>query len=65
MFKSNNINFDNVKPNGKLFSSKQLLFKDKNDLIRNSEKEKTLNFSKKSNFFCIFTYYLFCIICLI
>ena len=51
MLKSKHINFDNVKPNDKFFSSKQLLFKDKTDLIRNAEKEKNLNFSKKINLF--------------
>ncbi len=51
MLKSKHINFDNVKPNDKFFSSKQLLFKDKTDLIRNAEKEKNLIFSKKINLF--------------
>ncbi len=51
MLKNNHINFDNVKPNGKYFSSKQLLFKDKTDLIRNAEKEKNLNYCKKTNLF--------------
>ncbi len=51
MVESNNINFDNVKPSGKFFSSKKILFKDKTDLVKNAEKEKNLNFSKKSNLF--------------
>ena len=64
MLKSKHINFDNVKPNDKFFSSKQLLFKDKTDLIRNAEKEKNLNFPKNKSF-CISTYHLICIIRLI
>ncbi len=51
MFKTKNIKFDNVKPNNRLFLSKKLVFKDKNDLIRSEEKEKNLNFAKRSNFF--------------
>ncbi len=51
MFKSNNINFDNVKPNYKVFSSQKLFFKDKTDLIRSADRDKNLSFSKKSNLF--------------
>ena len=51
MFRSNEINFDNVKPNSKALSSKKILFKDKSDLIKIAKKEENLIFSKKSNFF--------------
>ena len=51
MFKNSDLNFDNIKPNSKPFSTKKIKFSDKYDLIENAEKEKNINFSKKSNFF--------------
>ena len=49
MFKSDGINYDNVKPKSNLLSSKKINFHDKKDLIKNVEKEKNILFSKKSN----------------
>ena len=51
MFKNNNLNFDNIKPSNQSFSAKKIKFRDRNDLILNVEKERGINFSKKSNFF--------------
>jgi cell division protein FtsI (penicillin-binding protein 3) len=50
MFKDNNVFFDNVSPNYKSFGTKKIKFKDKNDLIEISNKEKEVSFAKKSNF---------------
>ncbi len=50
MFESNNLNYDNIKPNSQSISTKKIKFSDKNDLIINAEKEKNIYFSKKSNF---------------
>ena len=49
MFKSDGINYDNVRPKANLLSSKKINFHDKKDLIKNVEKEKNILFSKKSN----------------
>ncbi|MEE2695195.1 MAG: penicillin-binding protein 2 [Pseudomonadota bacterium] len=51
MFKDNNVSFDNVSPNYKLFGTKRIKFKDKNDLIEIANNEKNVDFAKKSNFF--------------
>ena len=51
MFKNNNLNFDNIKPSNQSFYAKKIRFRDRNDLILNAEKERGINFSKKSNFF--------------
>ena len=51
MFKSDGINYDNVKPKANLLSSKKINFHDKKDLIKNAKREKSLSFSKKSNLY--------------
>ena len=53
MFKSDGINYDNVRPKANLLSSKKINFHDKKDLIKNV-KEKKFRFSKKSNLFFFF-----------
>ena len=57
MFKSDGINYDNVRPKANLLSSKKINFHDKKDLIKNLKKEKSIRFSKKSNLF----FFLLCI----
>ena len=60
MFKSDGINYDNVRPKANLLSSKKINFHDKKDLIKNLKKEKSIRFSKKSNlFFFSFMYFIF------
>ena len=49
MFKSDGINYDNVRPKANLLSSKKINFHDKKDLIKNVKREKSIRFSKKSN----------------
>ena len=49
MFKSDGINYDNVRPKANLLSSKKINFHDKKDLIKNLKREKSIRFSKKSN----------------
>ena len=49
MFKSDGINYDNVRPKTNLLSSKKINFHDKKDLIKNVKREKSIRFSKKSN----------------
>ena len=51
MFKSDGMNYDNVRPKTNLLSSKKINFHDKKDLIKNAKREKSLIFSKKSNLF--------------
>ena len=46
MFKSDGINYDNVRPKTNLLSSKKINFHDKKDLIKNAKREKSLIFSK-------------------
>lgn len=63
MFRTTDINFDNVKPSKKTFASKKINFRDKNDLIENAIKEKNVYFSKKSNlFFFLLTISFICFI---
>ena len=57
MFKSDGINYDNVRPKANLLSSKKINFHDKKDLIKNVKREKSIRFSKKSNL--IFFFYVF------
>ena len=49
MFKSDGINYDNVRPKANFLSSKRINFHDKKDLIKNMKREKSIRFSKKSN----------------
>ena len=49
MFKSDGMNYDNIRPKANLLVSKKINFHDKKDLIKNAKKEKSLKFSKKSN----------------
>ena len=49
MYKGKNLNFDNIKPNSQSLLTRKINFRDKNDLIKNVEKEKNINFAKKSN----------------
>ena len=49
MFKSDGINYDNVRPKNNLLSSKKINFHDRKDLIKNAKKEQSINFSKKLN----------------
>ena len=51
MTKDNELLFDNVKPDRKIFYSKKINFIDKNDLIRNEEKIQSVSFAKKLTFF--------------
>ena len=51
MFKSDGMNYDNVKPKVNLLASQKINFHDKKDLIKNAKREKSLSFSKKSNLF--------------
>ena len=51
MYKDKDLNFDNIKPNSKPLLTRKVNFRDKNDLIKNVEKEKNVNFAKKSNLF--------------
>ncbi len=51
MTKDNELLFDNVKPDRKLFYSKKINFIDKNDLIENEEKIQSVSFAKKANLF--------------
>ncbi len=54
MFKSDGINYDNVRPKANILSSKKINFHDKKDLIKNVKREKSISFSKKSNLiFCL------------
>ena len=60
MFKSDGINYDNVRPKTNLLSSKKINFHDKKDLIKNVKREKSIRFSKKSNLiFFSFVYFIF------
>ena len=60
MFKSDGINYDNVRPKANLLSSKKINFHDKKDLIKNVKREKKYSFFKKIklNFFS-FMYFIF------
>ena len=49
MIKNDGINYDNVRPKANFLSSKRINFHDKNDLIKNMKREKSIRFSKKSN----------------
>lgn len=49
MYKGKNLNFDNIKPNSQSLLTRKINFRDKNDFIKNVEKEKNINFAKKSN----------------
>ena len=51
MTKDNELLFDNVKPDRKIFYSKKINFIDKNDLIENEEKFNQLVLQKKLTFF--------------
>ena len=51
MTKDNELLFDNVKPDRKIFYSKKINFIDKNDLIENEEKIQSVSFAKKANLF--------------
>ena len=44
MFKSDGINYDNVRPKTNLLSSKKINFNDKNDLIKNVTRDYCLLF---------------------
>ena len=49
MCKGKNLNFDNIRPNSQSLLTRKINFRDKNDFIKNVEKEKNINFAKKSN----------------
>ena len=61
MFKSDGINYDNVRPKANLLSSKKINFHDEKDLLKNVKREKSLSFSKKTNliFFLLCTSFSF------
>ena len=55
MFKSDGINYDNVRPKANLLSSKKINFHDKKDLIKNFKKEKKLGLIfLKNEYFSLF-----------
>ena len=56
MFKSDGINYDNVRPKANLLSSKKINFHDKKDLIKNLKKEKKYSFFKKIKLIFFFFY---------